>query len=115
MLGEFSRQHETNSRLNLATAQSSLLTERRKTTGLSGNTIKDIVNEGVHDGHALLGDTRIGMDLLENAVNVSRPRFGTLLVALGSRSLLGCLLGRLFGRSLGHFDDEYCVRVVKKV
>ena len=106
MLGKFTRQHETNSRLNLATAQSSLLAESRKTTSLGGNAIKDIVDEGVHDGHALLGDSRIRVDLLENAVNVSRPRLHTLLGALGSRSLLGCLLGRLLGRSLGHFGDK---------
>jgi hypothetical protein len=33
--------------------------------------IKDSIDEGVHDGHALFGDSGIRMNLLENAVNVS--------------------------------------------
>jgi hypothetical protein len=41
-----------------------------------------LINEGVDDGHALLGDFHIRVDLHEDAVNVSRPRLALLLVTL---------------------------------
>ena len=104
VLGKFSRQHETDGSLNFARRKSSLLAVSGQTSSFRGNTIKDIVDEGVHDGHALFGDSSIRVDLLENAVNVSRPRLYTLLAALASRCLLGCLLGRLLGWCLGHFE-----------
>ena len=104
VLGKFSRQHETDGSLNFARRKSSLLAESGQTSSFRGNAIKDIVDKGVHDGHALFGDSGIRMNLLEYAVNVSRPRFNTLLGALASRGLLGCLLGRLLGWCLGHFE-----------
>ena len=74
-----------------------------KLSGLGGDTLKDIVDEGVHDGHSLLGDTGIRVDLLQHLVDVRRVGLDTLLVLLaGGGSLLGAgsLLGRLLGWSL---------------
>ena len=102
MLGEFTREHETNGGLNLSAGESRLLGVGSETSSLRGNAIKDVVDERVHDGHALLGDTSVGMNLLENAVDVSRPRLSALLAALAGRRLLRCLLGGLLGWSLGH-------------
>ena len=75
-----------------------------KLAGFGGNALKDIVNEGVHNGHALLGDTGIGVDLFQDLVDVRGVRLDTLLGFGGSRGLLGgCrFLGGLLGRSLGH-------------
>ena len=38
--------------------------------GLSGNALKDVVHEGVHDAHGLAGDTSLGVDLLQDFVDV---------------------------------------------
>ena len=101
VLGEFTRKHETNSSLDLSGRESSLLVVSGKLSSLSGDTLEDIVDEGVHDGHTLLGDTGIRVDLLEDLVDVRRVGFGTLLLAGGAGGLLGGL-GGLLGGSLGH-------------
>ena len=104
MLGKFSGEHEADSRLNLATGESGLLVVGSKLSSLSGNALKDIFDEGVHDRHSLLGDTSIRVDLLEDLVDVGRVRLSTLLgLALGASGFLGwCLFGRLLGGGLGH-------------
>ena len=102
MLGEFTRKHETNSSLDLAARKSCLFVVSGELSGFGGDTFEDIVNEGVHDRHTLLGDTGVGVDLLEDLVDVRGISLGTLLVFLSAGgSLLGCL-GRLLGGSLGH-------------
>ena len=105
MLGKFSGQHKTDSGLDFAAAQGSLLVVSGKLSGFSSNALEDIVDEGVHDAHSLLGDTGVGVDLLQDLVDVRRVTLGTLLATLGAASgLLGwcCLLGRLLGGCLGH-------------
>ena len=37
-----------------------------RTGGLRRNTLEDVVNEGVQDGHCLVRDTRVRVDLLED-------------------------------------------------
>ena len=49
------------------------------------------------------------MKLSEYAVNVSRPRFNTLLGALASRGLLGCLLSKYLDGVLAILNAEYGV------
>ena len=103
MLGKLSWKHKTNGSLDLSARKSCLLVVGGKLSGFGGDTFKDIVDEGVHDRHTLLGDTGIGVDLLQNLVNVGRVAFGSLLGLLdGGSGLLGCLLGRFLGGSLGH-------------
>ena len=59
---------------------------------------KDVVDERVHDGHALLGDTSVGVDLLEHLVDVRRVRLGALLGLLGpSAAFFGALADCLDG------------------
>lgn len=38
--------------------------------GLSCDPLEDVVDEAVHDGHGLPGDTSVGVNLLENLVDV---------------------------------------------
>lgn len=33
---------------------------------LGGDTLEDVVDEGVEDGHGTVGDTSVGVDLLED-------------------------------------------------
>ena len=104
MLGEFAREHEMDSGLDFAAREGGFLVIRGKLASLRSDAFKDIVDEGVHDGHALLGDSHIRMDLLEHLVDVRGVRVRALLL-LGGRHLLRCLLGRLFGRSICHLGN----------
>ncbi len=110
VLGQFTREHEADGRLDLATAERGLLAVSRELSGLGSNALEDIVDEGVHDGHTLLGDTGVGVDLLEHLVDVRRVGFGTLLaLCLGASGLLGCL-SRLLGGSLSHGCESLSLR-----
>ena len=110
VLGEFTRKHETDSGLNLTRRKGSLLVVSGKLSSLSGNAFEDIVDEGVHDGHTLLGDTSVGVDLLQDLVDVRGVTLHSLLglgrttSLLGGGSLLGALAGSL-GGGLGHFGN----------
>lgn len=57
--------------------------------GLKGDLLEDIVDERVHDAHGSLGDSGLGVDLLEDSVDVD----GESLV---SSSLGSGLLGSSF-------------------
>jgi len=107
MLGKFTRKHKTDSSLDFSAAKSSLLVVGGKLSSFTSNALKDIIDEGVHDGHTLLGDTSIRVDLLQHLVDVRAVGLCALLGLLASgASLLGGLggLSRLLGRCLGHFD-----------
>ena len=70
MLGEFTREHEADSGLDFVAREGGFLVVHKKLAGLCSNALKDVVDDGVHDGHALLGDPHIGMDLIEHLVDV---------------------------------------------
>ena len=70
MLGKLTGKHESDSGLDLAGRKGGLLVVTSKARCFTSKTLEDIVDEGVHDGHALLGDTSLGMDLLEDLVDV---------------------------------------------
>ena len=102
VLGQFTGEHESDSSLDFTAAESGLLAVGRELSGLGSDALEDIVDEGVHDGHTLLGNTGVGVDLFENLVDVRRVRFRALLaLSLGAGGLLGCL-SRLLGGCLCH-------------
>jgi translation initiation factor IF-1 len=41
-------------------------TQRARTGRLSGDTLEDVVDKGVEDGHRLVGNTSVGVDLLKD-------------------------------------------------
>jgi hypothetical protein len=108
VLGEFTREHQTDSGLDLAAGESRLLVVSGELSGLGGDTFEDIVDEGVHDGHSLLRDTGIGVDLLEHLVDVRGIRLDALLVLLATGCLLGGCLSGLLGGCLGHDECLGC-------
>ena len=111
MLGKLTGKHETNGGLDLTRRESGLLVVGGKLSGLTGDTSEDIVNEGVHDGHTLLADTSIRVDLLEDLVDVGGVRFDALLGALllvAAGGLLGSLGRSLLGGCLCHFGSCCC-------
>ena len=68
--------------------------------------LEHVVDERVHDdGHAALGDTGVGVHLLEHAVDVGRVGLGPLALPL----LVAGLLGRLGGR-----DERTCVSILSQ-
>ena len=112
VLGKLTRKHKTDSRLDLSGAQGGLLVVGGKLSGFVGNALEDVVNERVHDGHTLLGDSSIGVDLLEDTVDVSSISFGTLLVLLGAGGgLLGGLLASLLAGCFSHGGKCFVNRI----
>jgi hypothetical protein len=105
VLGKFTREDKTNSGLDLARRDGGTLVVGSQLGGFSGDTLKDIVNEGVQDGHGLVGDTSIGVDLLQDLVDVRGVSLATnglsLLSVLGSG-----LLVVSFGREI---SSHFCI------
>mgnify|MGYP000910228047 CR=1 FL=1 len=99
MLGKLTREHKTNSRLDLAGREGGLLVVGGKLSGLAGDALEDVVDERVHDAHPLLADAGVGVDLLEDLVDVGGVGFDALLAALLLAAIGGDLLDSL-GRSL---------------
>ena len=102
VLGEFTWQEEADSSLDLPGGEGVLLVVSNELGGLEGDLLEDVVDEGVHDLHGLLGDASLRVDLLEHSVDVdgeglSSASVGCLLDVLGN-SLLSNLGG---GGSLG--------------
>jgi hypothetical protein len=93
VLGELTRKHQTDSSLDLTGRKGGLLVVGGQLSSLRGDAFKDIVDEGVHDGHSLLGDTSVRVDLLQHLVDVRRVGLDTLLGLLASSSSL-CVVKR---------------------
>lgn len=55
--------------LDLPGRDGGLLVVGSQLAGLGGNTLEDVVDERVQDGHSTVGDTSVGVDLLEDCVN----------------------------------------------
>jgi len=89
VLGEFPREHETNSSLDFTATKCGFLVVGGQLSSLRSDTLKDVVDEGVHDRHTLLGDASIRMDLLEDLVDVATVGLRALLRLLGARGFLG--------------------------
>jgi hypothetical protein len=110
VLGQFSGEEELDSGLDFTGGEGVLLVVSDQLGGFEGDSLEDIVDEGVHDGHGLLGDTSVVVDLLEDLVDVH----GESLVSGSSSGLL--LANRLddfldgggsLGGSAGGFSNSF--------
>ena len=106
MLGKFSREEEPDSSLDFTRSDGGPLVVVSQTAGLGGDALEDVVHERVHDAHRLGGDASVGVDLLQDLVDVDGVRFLPLLAFLFAISLgdgLGGLAGLFgsFSRGLG--------------
>ena len=79
VLGQLSGEEEANSGLDLSGGQGVLLVVANKLAGLGGDLVEQVVDEGVHHGHAAGGDAGVGVNLLQHLVDVGGVR---LLAAL---------------------------------
>ena len=102
VLGQLSGQEEPDSGLDFPGGDGGPLVVVGKTAGLSGDTLKEVIDEGVHDAHGLGRDSGVWVHLLEDLVDVDGIRFLPFLVPLLLVSL-GDGLGGLAG-SLGSFS-----------
>ena len=102
MLGEFSGEEEAHSGLDLSGGEGVLLVVADELGGLEGDLLEDVVDEGVHDVHGSLGDASLGVNLLEDSVDVDGESLSSAsvsgLLSFLSNSLLSNLGG---GGSLG--------------
>eukprot|EP00249_Psilotum_nudum_P037013 c9296_g1_i1 orf=1-282(-) len=70
VLGKFTRQDESDGGLDLSGRDGGLLVVGGEFAGLSGDALEDVVDEGVQDGHGAVGDTGVGVHLLEHLEDV---------------------------------------------
>ena len=70
MFAQFAGQVKANSCLNLATGDGVLLVVVSQTGRLGGDTLEDVVHEGVHDAHGFAGDASVRVNLLQDFVDV---------------------------------------------
>ena len=87
-----------------------LLVVVRQTGRLGGDTLEYVVHERVHDAHSLAGDAGIGVDLLQDLVDVDGIALlaGLSLLLLFSRRLRlgGGFLLALLGCDLARHDNR---------
>ena len=70
MLGQFTWQMQPHSSLDFPAGDGVFLVVVSQTGGFGGDALKDVVHEGVHDAHGLAGDTSVGVNLLQDFVDV---------------------------------------------
>ena len=95
VLGQLSWKKEAHSGLNLATADGRLLVVLGEARGFTGDSLEDVVDKAVHDGHGPAGDTSVRVNLLEDFVDVDAVAllpFPVPLLATASARWLHCFL-----------------------
>jgi hypothetical protein len=98
VLGQLSGEEEANSGLDLSGGQGVLLVVTNKLARLGGDLVEQVVDEGVHHGHAAGGDAGVGVNLLQHLVDVGGVRLlAGLALLLALRLGLGDSLGGLGG------------------
>lgn len=116
MLGELAGQKQTHGRLDFAARYRRTSVVVSETGGLGSDAFEDIVHEAVHDRHSLAADARVGVDLLEDLVDVdgvALPSSPLALLVAGANCFR--LAGGLFRSLAGwlRWHDEIFVDVVE--
>jgi hypothetical protein len=101
VLGQLSGKEEANSGLDLSGSQGVLLVVANKLAGLGGDLVEQVVDEGVHHGHAAGGDAGVGVDLLQHLVDVGGVRL------FAGLALLHELGGKPAGSELHHLGNRF--------
>ena len=116
MLGEFTGEEEADGGLDLSGGDGALLVVSDELGGLEGDLLEDVTDEGVQDLDGSLGDASLGVDLLEDSVDVDGEGLGSASLGSNLSGLGNSLLsnlgsgGGLSGADglLGsHFDDDF--------
>jgi hypothetical protein len=64
VLGELSRQNKSDRSLDLSGRDGTTLVVAGKLGCLSGNSLKDVIHERVHNRHGLVGDSSVWVNLI---------------------------------------------------
>lgn len=98
VLSQLSGEEKTDSSLDLSGGDGAPPVVVSQSGSLGSNALEDVVHEGVHDGHGLGADSSVGVDLLQDFVDVDRVGFPPPppLLLLTTPCGLG-LAGRLLG------------------
>ena len=94
VLGQFTREQETDGGLDLSAGDGGTLVVVSQTAGLGGNALEDVVHEGVHDGHGFAGDTSVRVDLFQHLVDVDAVALPPPPLAFFVAGALGFSLAR---------------------
>ena len=100
MLGELTGEEEADGGLHLSGGEGGLLVVADELGRLGGDLLEDVVDEGVHDGHGSLGDAGVGVDLLEDSVDVDGEGLNSSLLVSDGGSL-----GSGLGGGSGHLNN----------
>ena len=101
MLAQLAGQVQPHGGLDLPARDGVLLVVVRQAGGLGGDALEDVVHEGVHDAHGFAGDAGVGVDLLQDLVDVDR------VALFAGLSFVFPLALRLHGRFLLSFLARY--------
>jgi len=113
VLGQLPGKEQTHCRLDLPRRDGRALVVMRQTRRLGRDALEDVIHERIHDAHRFGRNTRIGVNLLQNLVDVngvallsaSTTLAGTLSSRLRNGFLRTLLRRHLLGRIRRH--DEY--------
>ena len=108
VLGQFSGQQQAHSSLDLAAGDGRPLVVVGQSGGFSGDSLKDIVDEAVHDGHGFAADASVRMHLLEHLVDVDGIAFLPLPLAFLVPCADGLGLAGLLGSFCADFRSHGC-------
>jgi hypothetical protein len=100
VLGQLAGQQKPDCRLYLPARDRRATVVVGQTTRLGSDTFEDVVHEAVHDRHRLAADARVGVDLLQDLVDVDGVRLPSSPLALLVASANGFRLARRLLRSL---------------
>ena len=102
MLGQLTGEEQPDGSLDFPGGDGGPLVVVSQTGGLCCDALKDVIDKGVHDGHGLGADASVGVDLLQDLVDVDRVGFLPLLTFFLAISLgdgLGSFASLLGGLS----------------
>ena len=113
VLGQFTGQQQADSSLDFSAGDGGSPVVVGQAAGFGGNPLKDVVHEGVHDGHGFARDTSVRVDLLQHLVDVDGiallpPPLSLLVSGTCGLGLGGGLLGSLCAWLGRHDGDLHC-------
>ena len=77
VLGELTREYKADGRLHFPGSEGGFLVVLDESSCLAGDPTESVGDERVQDGHGALGDSCVGVDLLEDAVDVDVVGFAS--------------------------------------
>ncbi|XDV52486.1 hypothetical protein PO909_021213, partial [Leuciscus waleckii] len=90
VFGQLSGQQQTHGGLDLSRSDCGALVVVREARRLTGDALKDVVDERVHDAHRLGGDAGVRMNLLQDFVDIN-----SIALLPGLSALLSSFTGGL--------------------